>query len=82
MDMTNRADVAALQSNLHVVFDTPQGREVMKFIEKIGGWYPTIYDPVDTNEIIGRDANRRLIGTIKTLMELPAEHIIQMRKNG
>ena len=63
-------EAKALKNNIHLTFDTPQGQEVMKFMEKIGGWTPSIYDSGDTNEIIARDANRRLIGTLKSIMNL------------
>jgi hypothetical protein len=74
--------VKGLQSNLRVSFDTPPGKEVMKFMELIGGWYPTIFDSLETNEVIARDANRRFIGTIKTLLELTPEQIVALAKKG
>jgi len=73
-----REEVVALKSNLHATFGSPQGQEAMKFMEKIGGWTPSIYDSGDTNEIIARDANRRLIGTIKTIMELTPDQIMTL----
>ena len=79
--MVNLSDaeyVKGLKSNLHVTFESPQGQEVMKFIEVIGGWYPSILDPSDTNSIIARDANRRLIGTIKSVMNLTPEQIVSL----
>lgn len=69
-------EAAALKSNIHACFDSPQGKDVMRFIEKIGSWYPTVFDSIETNEVIARDANRRLIGTLKTIMELSPEQII------
>ena len=75
MDMTNIDEIKALQSNLRATFDTPQGKEVMRYIESIGSWYPRMSDSGETNEIIARDANRRLIGTIKTMMQLTPEQI-------
>ena len=68
-------EATALKSNIHSTFDTPQGKEVMKYMEKIGCWIPNVFDSGDTNEIIARDANRRLIGTLKTIMTLTAEQI-------
>ena len=68
-------EAKTLKNNVHLTFESPQGKETMKFLEKIGGWTPSLYDSGDTNEIIARDANRRLIGTIKTIMELTAEQI-------
>lgn len=73
-------DVKGLQSNLHTIFDGEPGKEVMRFLEAIGGWYPNIYDSIDTNEIIARDANRRLLGTIKTLLKLSADQIVELSK--
>ena len=68
-------EVKAIKSNMHAVFGSPQGKEVMKFIEDIGGWTPTIFDSEETNAIIARDANRKLIGTLKTILELSPEQL-------
>lgn len=80
MNMTNAQDVAALKSNLHATFDSPQGKEAMKFLEQIGGWTPSVFDSGDTNDIIARDSNRRLIGTVKTILELSVDQIIGLAK--
>jgi len=71
-------EAIALKSNIHATFDSPQGKEVMRYMERIGSWYPKIYDSMDTNDIVSRDANRRLIGTIKTIMELKPEQIVAL----
>jgi len=73
-----RDEAAALKSNMHTTFESPQGKEVMRFIEKIGNWIPSIYDSMDTNAIVSRDANRRLIGTLKTIMELSPDQIVTL----
>lgn len=78
MDLTDEVQVKALKANLLVVFESPQGKEVMKFLEKIGGWTPTVFDSNETNAVIARDANRRLIGTIKTLLEFSPEQIVAL----
>ena len=80
MDLTNIADVKALQSNLIATFESPQGKSVMEYIEAIGSWYPKMSDSGETNEIIARDANRRLIGTLKTMMKLTPEQIVTLAK--
>jgi hypothetical protein len=80
MDMTNLDEIKALQSNLIATFETPQGKSVMAYIEKIGSWYPRMSDSGETNEIIARDANRRLIGTIKTMMTLTPDQIAALSK--
>ena len=68
-------EARALKSNVHATFESPSGKEVMKYLEKIGSWYPTVSDSNDTNDIIARDANRRLLGTIKTILILSPEQI-------
>jgi hypothetical protein len=78
IDLTDKETVAALKGNLHACFDSPQGKEAMKFIEQVGSWHPTIMDSMDTNAIVARDANRRLIGTIKTMLDLSVEQIVQL----
>ena len=78
IDLTKREDAALLASNLHATFDSPQGKEAMAFMEQIGGWIPTCFDSGDTNDIIARDANRRLIGTIKTLLTYSPEQIVAL----
>lgn len=70
-----REEAATLKSNVHATFESEHGKETMKFMEKIGSWHPTVYDSGETNDIIARDANRRLIGTIKTIMALSPEQI-------
>lgn len=75
IDLSDPKQVQALKSNVHATFDSPQGKETMAFIEQIGSWYPNIMDAMDTNSIVARDANRRLIGTIKTIMSCSADQI-------
>ena len=73
-------EAQTLKSNIHATFETPSGKETMKFLEKIGGWTPSIYDSGDTNEIIARDSNRRLIGTLKTIMNITAEQMLVLEE--
>jgi len=79
-NLTDIRFVKDLQSNLRASLDTPAGKEVMRFIESIGGWTPNIFDTLETNEVIARDATRRLIGTLKTLLELSPEQIVALAK--
>jgi hypothetical protein len=78
INFTDEAQVKEIQSNLRATFDSPQGREVMAFMEAIGGWYPSVYDSQETNAIIARDANRQLIGTLKTLLTLSPEQVMAL----
>lgn len=74
--------VKGLQSNLRSTFETPTGKEAMKFMQEIGGWFPTAFDSMETNDIIARDANRRLLGTIRTILDLSPEQIVALAQQG
>lgn len=78
MNLTDPSYVAGLKSNIHATFESAHGKEVMSFIERLGSWYPTILDSNDTNSIIARDANRRLVGTLKTIMLLTTDQIVEL----
>lgn len=80
IDLAKIEDVKTLKANLRATFETAQGKESMKFIEQIGSWYPKVTDSTETNDIISRDANRRLIGTLKTILECSAEQIVELAK--
>lgn len=71
-------EAKGIKSNMHATFDTPAGQETMRFIEKIGSWYPAMSDSMDINSIVARDANRRLIATLKTILTLSPEQIAEM----
>lgn len=78
MNWTNLDEIKGLKSNLHATFDSTHGKEAMKFMQQLGGWYPTEFDSMETNAIIARDANRRLLGTIRTVLELSPEQIVAL----
>ena len=81
--MSNLTDiryVKDLQTNLRVVFDNPQGKEVMHFLETSCGWYESIFDPVNRDIILLNAGKREVLATIKTLLEFPAEQIVAMAK--
>lgn len=68
-------EAKTLISNVRATFESPQGKEVMNYLELIGSWTPHINDSLETNAIVARDANRRLIGTLKTLLTASPEQI-------
>lgn len=82
VDLKDIDQVKGLQSNLRVTFESAPGKEVLKFMKEIGGWWPTNFDSMETNAIIARDANRKLLGTIRTLMDLTPEQIVAMAQQG
>lgn len=76
IDLTNIDHVQALQATLRVTLDTPQGVELITFLEQVCGWYD--FNETDPNKILIAHGKRQVLATIKTLMRLPAEQIIAM----
>jgi hypothetical protein len=74
--------VKGVQSNLHSVFDTPQGKEVMKFLETMVGYDASIFDPTSKENTWIRDGGRQVVATIKTLLKHKAEDICALAKQG
>lgn len=80
INMKNKRDVAALKSNMHATFDTPQGKEVMLFLEQSCSWYQSIYDPSSPDLSLINDGKRQVLATIKTLLKLGPEQIVALVK--
>jgi hypothetical protein len=76
MKLTDIDYVKALQSNLRTSLDTPQGREVMEFLEEACGWYESVFDPVNKDYILINAGRREVIATIKTLLRLTPEQVV------
>lgn len=75
--MTNLSsldDVRGLQSNLRASLDTPSGKEVVKFLEEICGWYD--FQETDPNTILIKHGKRQVLATLKTLLECSAEQVV------
>lgn len=80
MNLTNLDEVKALQSNLRASLDTPQGREVMKFLEEACGWYESIFDPTNRDMILINAGKREVVATLKTLLKLDANQVVELAK--
>ncbi len=80
MRLDKLEDVQDLQANLRTVFDNPSGKEVMRFLEQSCGWYESIFDPVNKDRILLNAGKREVVATLKTLLRLPAEEIVQLAK--
>ena len=68
--------VRALKSNLRASLDTPQGKEVIKFLEEICGWYD--FSDTDPDQILIKHGKRQVLATIKTLLKLNPEEIVAL----
>jgi len=79
IDLRNIEDVRMLQSNLRSSLDTPQGKEVVKWLEEICGWYD--FSETNPNLIQIKHGKRQVLATIKTLLECKAEVIVAVATN-
>lgn len=81
INLTDLNYVKGLQSNARSLFESPAGKEVMKFLEQACGWYQSPLIPGDrqmTDVGVGR---REVLATIKTLLEFKAEDIVKLTKD-
>lgn len=76
--MTDRAYVSGLKSNMHSIFDSPQGKEVMKFLEQTCCWYRSVWDPASPDMTLINDGKRQVLATIKTILELGPDQIVNI----
>ena len=76
IDLKNLDDVRMLQSNLRSSLDTPQGKEVVLFLEEICGWYD--FSETDPDMILIKHGKRQVLATIKTLLKLNPDQIVAL----
>lgn len=81
MNLSNIDEAKALKSNVSYIFGTPQGKEVMRFLEEACGWYSSIWDPQSRDLALINDGKRQVIATIKSIMRLSPEQIVNMIKD-
>jgi hypothetical protein len=75
VDMKDIEEVKGIKSNMHAVFDTPQGLEVMAFLEQTCGWYQSCVVPGDPQMSLVNDGRRQVLATIKTFLKCTPEQI-------
>jgi hypothetical protein len=78
IDLTNERAVKAIQSDMRTVFETPQGKGVMEFLEEACGWYESVFDPDNKDRILLNAGRREVVATIKTFLHHPPERIVAM----
>jgi len=74
--MTDIDYVSMLKSSMHTLFDSPQGKDVMKFLELSCCWYKSVWDPSNPDMTLINDGKRQVIATIKTILELSPQQIV------
>ena len=73
IDLTNLNQIKQIQGELRMVFDSPSGQVVMKFLEEVCGWYD--FNREDPDAILIAHGKRQVLATIKTLLDLPADQV-------
>lgn len=65
---------------MRATFETPSGKEVLKYLEQSCGWYESIYDPVNKDRILVNAGRREVVATIKSFLELSPEQVVALVK--
>lgn len=78
MNLKNIDEVKGLHNNIRATFDTPQGKEVMSFLEEAAGWYESIFDPDNRDRILINAGRREVVATLKTFLKYTPEQIMAM----
>ena len=80
IDFTDLEQVKTIQANIRSTFDTPQGKEVMSFLEDACGWYDSVFDPDHDGRTHMNAGRREVLATIKTFLKHSPEHIVSAAK--
>ena len=80
-DLKDLDFVQGLQKNIQASLETPQGQEVMRFLEDLVGYDSAIYDPESKENTWVRDGARQVVTTLKTLMKHKADDIVSLAKS-
>jgi hypothetical protein len=78
MDMTNLNEVKVLHSSIRTIFDMPQGKDLLAFLEEACGWYESIFDPADKDRILVNAGRREVVATLHTFLRFTPEQIVAM----
>lgn len=78
IDIREYAEVKVLQSNMRTALDSEAGREVVKYLEQICGWYD--FSETEPNQIMIAHGKRQVLATIKTLLTLSPDEIVAIAK--
>lgn len=78
MKLTDIDQVKGLHSNIRAIFTTPQGKEVLNFLEEAAGWYESIFDPENRDHILINAGRREVVATLHTFLRYTPEQIVAM----
>lgn len=73
-DLTKLDDAKKVTSAARVL-NTPDGKELIRFLEQTCGWYDSVFDNDNRDYILVKAGRREVLATLKTLTQLSAEEI-------
>jgi len=76
--MTDPDYAKTIKSDMHATFDSPQGQEVMKFLEQSCCWYQSVYHPGSPDMTLINDGKRQVLATIKTILNLSPDQLVAL----
>ena len=82
MNLKDVGEATILKSNMHIMFDSPQGKEVMTFLEKSCCWYESPLMVGSNEHTLINVGKRQVLATIKTILRLTPEQISALARNG
>jgi len=77
-NMTDIDYVKGLKANMHLVFDSPQGKEVLRYLEMTCCWYNPAFIPNNPDMTMINDGKRQVLATIKSILDLNADQIVSL----
>ena len=80
INMTDPEYVKTLKQDMHVLFDTPSGEEIMRFLEMTCCWYQSVFNSDSPDMTLINDGKRQVIATIKTILTLSPEQIVELAR--
>jgi len=78
--LIDRSYVKVLKEDIIFIFGTPQGKELMNFLEESCGWYSSVWDAQNRDLTLINDGKRQVVATIKSIMKLSPDEIVAMVK--
>lgn len=78
IDLKDERQVKAIIQKMRSTFSTPDGKDVLAFLEEACGWYESIFDPEDRDRILLNAGRREVVATIKTFLKHTPEDIVRL----
>ena len=78
IDLKDIKQVKTLVQQVRSTLDTPDGKEVMKFLEQSCGWYDSVFSPDDRDYVLISAGRREVVATLKTFLKQSPEDIVKL----